>query len=179
MSEIAKRCYRCGEKKLEEAFGKNATKKDGLQDECRSCQAAHQNDHLLWAINLLGGCCTHPGCGQIFIPGLHMGDHRHLEFHHLIPEGKLFHILSSISRSKAVLRPELMKCVLLCREHHRAIHFPNEVPDTNDIFDFNPPTIKETSNDDSMGQQEHPALPRGFVPQQWLLPYPDVRADQP
>lgn len=63
-----------------------------------------------WAIGLLGGKCV--DCGST----------DNLEFDHINPEEKLFAITSRITWGDDIIIPELMKCQLKCKAHHKAKH---------------------------------------------------------
>ncbi len=65
-----------------------------------------------WAVALLGGKCSHPGCGAV----------EALEFDHRNAAEKLFEISVGIryGYGRTRLEPELAKCQLLCKFHHIA-----------------------------------------------------------
>lgn len=46
-----------------------------------------------------------------------------LEFHHLDPTQKEFHLGEARGRNLASLREELNKCILVCRNCHTEIHY--------------------------------------------------------
>lgn len=60
-----------------------------------------------WAISYLGGRCGE--CGSVI----------DLEFDHLDPSAKSFEISSALLHGNAKLLPELDKCTLRCKQHHR------------------------------------------------------------
>ncbi len=70
----------------------------------------------LEAIESLGGCCCL--CGYDKCPAA-------LEFHHLDPSQKEFSFSSS-SRRYTNLEEELSKCILVCANCHREVHYGAE-----------------------------------------------------
>jgi len=67
------------------------------------------------AVNLLGGKCCKCGYNKCL---------KALQFHHLDPSKKNFHISSNNKRSIAwnVIEQELKKCILVCANCHAEIH---------------------------------------------------------
>lgn len=64
-------------------------------------------------IEYKGGKCQHCGYDKCM---------RALEFHHLNPEEKDFHLSKNLSKSIASLKSEADKCVLLCSNCHAEEH---------------------------------------------------------
>ena len=64
-------------------------------------------------IEYKGGKCQHCGYDKCM---------RALEFHHLNPEEKNFHLSKNLSKSIASLKSEADKCVLLCSNCHAEEH---------------------------------------------------------
>ena len=64
-------------------------------------------------IEYKGGKCQHYGYDKCM---------RALEFHHLNPEEKDFHLSKNLSKSIASLKNEADKCVLLCSNCHAEEH---------------------------------------------------------
>ena len=117
-------------------FSKNNQKKDGLNYRCKTCQkvyfkkhyqnnkqyyidkAAKQNEKFLAIIEkekqerLKNGCSV---CG-IYHPAI-------LDFHHLDPNSKDFSIAKSRTKSQKRFIRELDKCVVLCSNCHRVLHW--------------------------------------------------------
>ena len=85
----SKTCPRCGEEKELSAFGKNAAKKDGLQNYCKQCNSDYQRN---WQyikrygvtledynemFNEQDGCCAICGTHQLEFESLLNLDHDH------------------------------------------------------------------------------------------------------
>lgn len=64
-------------------------------------------------IEYKGGKCQHCGYDKCM---------RALEFHHLNPEEKDFHLSKNLSKSIASLKSEADKCILLCSNCHAEEH---------------------------------------------------------
>lgn len=126
-----KLCTRCGIEKPITEFGRNITKKDGLQSACKTCRKeickayyyTHKSTirenarkHLLKIKEFINkvkekGCiiCKEkdPAC---------------LDFHHLCD--KNFTIAAEVKNtSKSKLEKEIEKCIILCSNCHRKLHF--------------------------------------------------------
>ncbi len=71
----------------------------------------------MWAIEKLGGKCTK--CGLTHHPAVY-------DFHHLDPKTKEIGIGSMITYKISRLEEELAKCILVCANCHREIHFGEE-----------------------------------------------------
>lgn len=67
---------------------------------------------MAWARKTLGGQCCVPDCGK----------KRGLEFDHIDPGGKEANISRIWSRPMPVFAREVLKCQLLCHEHHIQKH---------------------------------------------------------
>lgn len=129
----------CTDCKLElslDQFSKNRQKKDVLNYRCKTCQktyfkqhyqnnkqyyidkAAEQNQKFLEVIEqtkqdrLKNGCSI---CG-LYHPAI-------LDFHHLDPNNKDFTIAKSRTKSKEKFLRELDKCIVLCSNCHRILHW--------------------------------------------------------
>ena len=63
----------------------------------------------------LGNCCSKCGYNK---------NTSALEFHHLEPEHKDFHFGSTKTTNIDKIRKELDKCILVCANCHREIHYP-------------------------------------------------------
>ena len=85
---------------------------------CRSCANKKtiqwQQQRKIEAVNYKGGKCTK--CGYNKYPCA-------LDFHHLDPSKKDFCISKRKNCSIEILKPELDKCILLCRNCHAERHF--------------------------------------------------------
>ena len=117
-------------------FSKNKQKKDGLNYRCKTCQriyfknhyqnnkqyyidkAFEQTNKFLEIIDdvkqnkLKGGCSV---CGA-YHPAI-------LDFHHIDPTKKDFTIAQSRTKSKEKFLKELDKCIVLCSNCHRVLHW--------------------------------------------------------
>lgn len=78
----------------------------------------HRERRKLFAINYLGGKCSNPECRYHKCPDA-------LEFHHKNPEEKDFQIsvATKTYMSDEELMKELDKCVLLCSNCHKELHY--------------------------------------------------------
>lgn len=85
---------------------------------CKTCinknTIAIQQDKKIQAINYKGGKCVK--CGYNKYAGA-------LDFHHLDPSKKDFTIARRKNCSLETIKPELDKCILLCRNCHAELHF--------------------------------------------------------
>lgn len=122
-----KHCNKCGKDKPISEFGKNSSKKDGLQSMCKECTkeykklhyATHKEDYKNrnkayreW-INSIKSKLKCSICGEDRIWCL--------DFHHVNPnekEGSVSHMIQAPNK----LKLELEKCIVLCANCHRDIH---------------------------------------------------------
>jgi len=85
---------------------------------CKACinknTIAIQQNRKIQAINYKGGKCAK--CGYNKYAGA-------LDFHHLDPSKKDFTIARRKNCSLETIKPELDKCILLCRNCHAELHF--------------------------------------------------------
>lgn len=131
-----KLCTDCREVLPIGQFSKNNQKKDGLNYRCKTCQkiyfkqhyqnnkqyyidkAAEQNQKFLEVIEktkqgrLKSGCSV---CG-VYHPAI-------LDFHHVDKNKKDFTIAKSRTKSKEKFLRELDKCIVLCSNCHRILHW--------------------------------------------------------
>ena len=131
-----KLCTDCREILPIDQFSKNKQKKDGLNYRCKTCQriyfknhyqnnkqyyidkASEQTEKYLEIIEevkqdkLKGGCSV---CG-VYHPAI-------LDFHHIDPTKKDFTIAQSRTKSKEKFLRELDKCIVLCSNCHRILHW--------------------------------------------------------
>ena len=141
-----KRCTTCEEWKPEtlEYFYKDKNCKDGLVVYCKSCCKKNRNYSAPWysrqlakmkarrwgvkkaLLELFGGecvTCGYDGCIAAF------------EFHHINPEEKEFTISGSRTYGKSwdEILEEAKKCMLLCSNCHRELHYyeSEESPEVN------------------------------------------------
>lgn len=127
-----KHCNKCGKDKPISEFSKNASKKDGLQSMCKECTkeykklhyATHKEDyknrnkayreHNREWVNSIKSKLKCSICGEDRIWCL--------DFHHVNPdekEGEISHLIDSPNK----LKIELEKCIVLCANCHRDIHY--------------------------------------------------------
>ena len=103
-----KHCNKCGKDKPISEFGKNSSKKDGLQSMCKECTKEYRE----W-INSIKSKLKCSICGEDRIWCL--------DFHHVNPnekEGSVSHMIQAPNK----LKLELEKCIVLCANCHRDIH---------------------------------------------------------
>jgi len=131
---LEKICSMCKKNLSLELFKKNKTKKDGLQAQCINCQKEYRKKHynenrqkyidksskrtkefrIWWKIyksNLKCEICgeNHPAT---------------LDFHHIEQENKESEISGLISNAnKKRLFEEISKCIIICSNCHRKIHY--------------------------------------------------------
>ena len=124
-------CTKCGLEKPTSEFNKNKLKKDGLQSECRDCHkqmcssyyqrnktnyrktSKLKRQKILSIVNNIKskGCII---CGETNLACL--------DFHHLDPNEKEGSISKMIS-TPIKLEKELKKCIVLCANCHRKLHW--------------------------------------------------------
>lgn len=130
-----KKCCKCQEKLPASSFGRNATRKDGLQSYCRTCQAIKnkewntKNKDKRRAMNnatkqntkqfinehkLSLGCSI---CGYKKCPAA-------LDLHHVTPSEKKFPVSLAIwyGYSLDKVKREIKKCIVVCSNCHRELH---------------------------------------------------------
>lgn len=128
-----KTCIRCKRILPLSEFGKNKTKKDGLQSFCRSCQAKARKKHydknkkkvmertkarrkeaveFIWNVKVNSECA---------IKDCENNDARGLEFDHIDPSKKSFSISQAPFKGYSLkkIQAEIDKCQVLCAYHHR------------------------------------------------------------
>ena len=107
----AYRCRSCGLEGAEN-FYKNA------KYQCKSCwnkrTTKSQIDKVQQLKQEFGGCCTRCGYDKCMDA---------LEFHHLDPAAKEFLLGEKRGANIEVLREELAKCILVCRNCHTELHW--------------------------------------------------------
>jgi hypothetical protein len=132
-------CPKCKIKKEEKEFSKNSSRKDGLQRICKLC--IKQQDQKLYQKNkdkvksrvkkynnkIKNWFIEYKkqlNC-EICL------DSRYwvLEFHHLDPKQKDFNISSKINGSCSIekIKKEISKCICVCSNCHKDIHFKNKL----------------------------------------------------
>lgn len=124
-------CYKCNQKKSTTEFGKNASRKDGLQAQCRVCQATYRRRHyqknkgkyikkakkwdekyMEW-YRILKHNKTCVDCQKSW-------PYYVMHFDHREPQNKQFSIgkAAVLKRSKKEILKEISKCDLVCANCH-------------------------------------------------------------
>jgi bacterioferritin-associated ferredoxin len=129
-----KKCYKCEKDLSLDSFKSNKNKKDGLQSQCIECQRSYRREHYLknkqkyidkakawekrffewWKDYKTKFVCElcgedHPAC---------------LDFHHLDRNTKDLSVSEFVSKgNKAKLLKEVKKCMPVCSNCHRKIHW--------------------------------------------------------
>ena len=128
-----KLCGRCNTEKNLSEFRKNASYKDGLSPHCKLCKRETDKSNYsqkygekakvrnkqrydaaqayVWQYKLEHPCA----CGET--------DPCCLEFHHSDPNVKEFQIADSKNRSLDKLKQEISKCIVVCSNCHKKIHY--------------------------------------------------------
>lgn len=123
-SETEKFCPKCNTTKPIESFYKTNKK---YQSYCKSCNHNHtverQKKFKQQCIDYKGGKCQKCNYNKCFAA---------LEFHHLDPTKKDFTIGHLKNHSfKNSIKEELDKCILVCANCHREIHYKYPCSDSN------------------------------------------------
>ena len=97
----------------------DSSKKSGLSSyRCPICRLEQRREHSLKmkqkAVNYLGGKCQVCGFDE---------NTACLDFHHLDPTQKEFDISKKCRSTWKNLKPELDKCILVCKNCHTMIHY--------------------------------------------------------
>lgn len=131
---MLKRCYVCKQYKESTAFYKASKAQDGLQGRCKICSIKtaithynqNKNDFKLRAQSLFSklyqwmnnikeqyGCCF-----------CKLSDWRCLDFHHIDASTKLNSVSALIRcKSRVKAAEEINKCVVICANCHRLVHY--------------------------------------------------------
>ena len=133
-----KRCSKCGEVKPVSEFNKNDTKKDGLQTHCKECVKKYKQKHysenkkyyIDKAKEYKQKCRENLNLFKSSLKCSICGESRWwvLDFHHLDPTEKENNI-SNLIESPKKLQKELEKCIVVCSNCHRDIHFNKDKKD--------------------------------------------------
>lgn len=128
-----KKCYACEKIKPVEDFGKNRSRKDGLQAQCKQCDREHKNaqyaadpqTHIkyatdvkkrkwAWFNDLKKKCrCNRCGDSRWYV----------IDFHHKGDKADTVSQLVADNVSKERILAEISKCETLCANCHREIHY--------------------------------------------------------
>ena len=127
-----KLCTKCGIIKSTSEFGKNKTKKDGLQSYCKECVKKYKKKHysdnkkyyLEKAKTYRQTCRENLNEYKKTLKCSICGENRWwvLDFHHTDPNKKEKHI-SHLIESPKKLQEELKKCIVVCSNCHRDLHY--------------------------------------------------------
>ena len=130
-----KECPKCKKEKSLNDFAKNSSRKDGLQRICRSC--VKEQDAILFkknkdsiikrnkkytnkVINWFSSYKKTLSCNIC-------GENRHwvLDFHHIDPIQKNFNIGEKWNTGYSInrIKKEIEKCICVCANCHRDIHY--------------------------------------------------------
>lgn len=127
-----KLCTKCGQVKPVSEFGLNKSKKDGLQCHCKECVKVYKKQHYednkqyykdkavayrQAGREYLNDYKSHLVCSKC-------GEDRWwlLDFHHINPSEKDCEV-SKLIDAPNKLRKELEKCIVLCANCHRHLHY--------------------------------------------------------
>lgn len=137
-----KTCTKCGETKPLLEFNKRARSADGHQQHCKSCHKVHNLRHYAkdkekylergrkWTKNWLK-TVARPIIAEAKVGGCSVcGEKREwcLDFHHLDPKEKDLDIAALKMRGQErLLRDEIAKCIVVCRNCHADIHYQQRI----------------------------------------------------
>ena len=125
-------CSKCKQEKPISEFAINRTRKDGHASDCKACRKIYRDKHYLEhkeyykdkaskyrrkknkEFEELRSTLKCSICGE--------SRHWCLEFHHLNPNEKESEV-TRLKESPRKLKEELKKCVVLCANCHRDIHY--------------------------------------------------------
>ena len=117
-TDTHKECPKCNKIKSLDNFDKRAN--GNVQSYCRKCFNDNRysllKQHKITLVNEFGGCCSKCGYDKNISA---------LEFHHLESKEKDFHFGSTKTTNIDKIRIELNKCILVCANCHREIHYPH------------------------------------------------------
>ena len=112
-----KECPRCKEIKTLDKFDRRSN--GNIQSYCRVCINVNRysliKQHKITLIQEFGGKCIKCNYNKNISA---------LEFHHLDPKTKDFHFSSTKTTNIDKIRKELDKCILVCANCHREVHYP-------------------------------------------------------
>jgi hypothetical protein len=118
---MMKKCSKCGVEKpaTAEFFPEDKGGKDGLRADCKECRTKVKRlrgrKYKKLLIEHFGGKCV--TCGYDRCPA-------GFDFHHIIPEEKEFSIGENCGNfAYGRLLKEVKKCMLLCSNCHRELHY--------------------------------------------------------
>jgi hypothetical protein len=132
---MTKVCARCGKKKPLKEFAVNRSKPDGLNWQCRKCQAVYHKAHYeAHKARYIQNAREYKDQVRAFVDtkklkcSVRSCSERHvaaLEFHHKDPKQKELAVSIMITNgwSMKKLKDEIKKCRVLCANCHRKLHW--------------------------------------------------------
>lgn len=143
---MKKMCNKCNKEKGLHCFGVNNKKKDKLKHHCKECETVYRrsryeyNKHRISKENKKGhqkrkelyynNIKEYLGISDVFTCTCCGYSHKYLavfDWHHLEPTQKDIEISSMVRHSKDKLFKELDKCILLCSNCHRILHYEENI----------------------------------------------------
>ena len=116
-TDTHKQCPQCLQIKELSEF--NLRPNGNIASYCKKCNNDNRysiiKQHKITILRGLGNCCSICGYKKNISA---------LEFHHTSPEHKDFHFSNTKTTNINKLRKELDKCILVCANCHREIHYP-------------------------------------------------------
>jgi len=117
ITDTHKQCPKCSEIKELKEFNKRPN--GSISSYCTKCCNDNRysliKQHKITLITELGGKCSICGYDK---------NYSALEFHHTEPEHKDFHVSNAKTTNINKIRKEAEKCILICANCHREIHYP-------------------------------------------------------
>ena len=128
-----KKCGKCGETKARSEFHKHPTKKDGLQSMCKECRKEYIRAHYQKNRGkYVGGNKDRRQRNREFVRDqkesgecLRCGEKRWyvLDYHHVDGKEESIQVIAHRGHSIKKIKEEIEKCVLLCANCHREVHY--------------------------------------------------------
>lgn len=124
-------CFCCREEKPNSDFSKDGSRLDFLRPYCRKCDVKKTFDRHKEKREFLMNFKESSGCKHCGIT-----DPRCLEFHHLDPSQKEFHVTTKLYKSIEEIMEEAKKCIVLCCNCHRILHYGDKGRNDTRPIDF-------------------------------------------
>lgn len=125
-------CSKCKQEKPLSEFAINRTRKDGHASDCKACRKIYRDKHYLEHKEYYKDKASKYRSKKnkefeelrSTLKCSICGEDRHwcLEFHHLNPNEKESEV-TRLKESPRRLREELKKCIVLCANCHRGLHY--------------------------------------------------------
>jgi len=126
-------CSMCGQEKPLEDFALNKTKRDGRAYNCKECQREYSKIHYknhskLYKSRAVSRHSKKREEFHQYKTNLKCSVCREnrwwlLDFHHINPEEKEYNMSRITDLSEAKVKEELSKCIVLCSNCHRDLHY--------------------------------------------------------